>query len=88
MQLSTNEALSGLVMPASAFVLLGKSGGVLVIIITFMAVTSSGASEMVAISSLFTFDIYRKYINPRVRATSCLPVGPMDTGSALLAARP
>ena len=30
------------------------------------AVTSSGASEMVAISSLFTFDVYRKYINPKV----------------------
>ena len=31
-----------------------------------MAVTSSGASEMVAISSLFTFDVYRRYIDPKV----------------------
>jgi hypothetical protein len=37
---------------------------VLVIVICFMAVTSSGASEMVAVSSLFTFDVYRRYINP------------------------
>jgi hypothetical protein len=42
------------------------AGAVLVIIIVFMAVTSSGASEMVAVSSLFTFDVYRRYINPRV----------------------
>ena len=42
------------------------AGAVLVIIIVFMAVTSSGASEMVAVSSLFTFDVYRRYINPKV----------------------
>ena len=66
MQLSQTEALEGLVAPASAFVLLGQAGPVLIIIICFMAVTSSGASEMVAISSLFTFDVYRRYINPKV----------------------
>ena len=36
------------------------------IVIAFMAVTSSGASEMVAVSSLFTFDVYRRYIHPKV----------------------
>ena len=67
MQLSNTEALEGLVAPASSYVLLGRVGPVLIIIICFMAVTSSGASEMVAISSLFTFDVYRRYINPKVR---------------------
>ena len=42
------------------------AGAVLVIIICFMAVTSSGASEMLAVSSLYTFDFYRRYINPKV----------------------
>ena len=65
-QLSQTEALEGLVAPAAAYVLLGQAGPVLIIIICFMAVTSSGASEMVAISSLFTFDVYRRYINPKV----------------------
>lgn len=37
------------------------------IVMIFMAVTSSGASEMLAVSSLFTFDIYRRYIKPKVR---------------------
>ncbi len=55
-------------MPAASYVLLGKGGAVLVIVICFMAVTSSGASEMVAVSSLFTFDIYRKYIHPQASA--------------------
>lgn len=45
------------------------------IVIAFMAVTSSGASEMVAVSSLFTFDVYRRYINPKVHpCCSCGPV--------------
>lgn len=44
-----------------------NAGAVLVIVICFMAVTSSGASEMVAVSSLFTFDVYRRYIKPEVR---------------------
>ena len=43
------------------------AGAVLVIIMIFMAVTSSGASEMLAVSSLFTFDIYRRYIKPKAR---------------------
>ena len=36
------------------------------IIMIFMAVTSSGASEMLAVSSLFTFDVYRRYLKPKV----------------------
>ena len=49
-----------------------RAGAVLIIVIVFMAVTSSGASEMVAISSLFTFDVYRRYIDPKVRSDQVL----------------
>ena len=52
LQLTTTDALSGLVMPAAADVILGKAGAVLVIAIAFMAVTSSGASEMVGAAQL------------------------------------
>ena len=52
MQLTSEDALSGLVMPAAADVILGKAGSVLVIAIAFMAVTSSGASEMVGAALL------------------------------------
>ncbi|KAK9816495.1 hypothetical protein WJX72_001008 [[Myrmecia] bisecta] len=71
---SLTEALNGLVMPASAYVLLGKAGPILVLIICYMAVTSSGASEMVAVSSLFTFDIYREYINKQASGERLLMV--------------
>ena len=35
----------------------------------FMAVTSSGSAELIAVSSLFTYDVYRTYINPNARGT-------------------
>ena len=53
------------------------AGAVLVIVIVFMAVTSSGASEMVAISSLFTFDVYRRYIDPKVSWAPLLSSAPL-----------
>ena len=46
-------------------------GAVCVIIMIFMAVTSSGASEMLAVSSLFTFDVYRRYLKPKARPHIC-----------------
>ena len=38
---------------------LGKGGVALMLIIIFMAVTSAGSSEFMAVGSLFTFDIYK-----------------------------
>ena len=37
----------------------------LIIIIVFMAVTSSGSAEFVAVSSLLSYDVYKTYINPK-----------------------
>ncbi len=66
LQLSGDEASNGLVLPAVAIVYFGKAGAILVVIMCFMAVTSSGAGEILAASSLFTFDVYRKYLRPKV----------------------
>ena len=45
---------------------LGAQGGViLIVIVVFMAVTSSGSAELVAVSSLVSYDVYRTYINPK-----------------------
>ena len=62
---------AGLVPPAAALFLLGRGGAILMVIMLFMAVTSSGSAELVAVSSLFTYDVYRTYINPN--ATGALP---------------
>ena len=62
-------ARAGLVPPAAALFLLGRGGAILMVIMLFMAVTSSGSAELVAVSSLFTYDIYRTYINPNATGT-------------------
>lgn len=62
--LSNSEIDQGLVAPAAAFHLMGRSGAVLLFIMVFSAVTSSGAAEMIAVSSIVSYDIYRTYIDP------------------------
>lgn len=62
--LSTSEINQGLVVPAAAIHLMGRSGAVIVFIMVFSAVTSSGAAEMIAVSSIVSYDIYRTYIDP------------------------
>ena len=58
------EANAGLVPAATAVAVLGPTGGVLVLIILFMAVTAAGSAELIAVASLCTYDIYRTYFNP------------------------
>ena len=40
----------------------------------YSAVTSAGSSELIAVSSLFTYDIYRTYINPKATGKQILRV--------------
>lgn len=68
------EAAKGLVPAATATALMGKSGSVLLLIMLFMAVTSAGSAELVAVSSLCTYDIYRTYINPDATGEQILRV--------------
>jgi urea-proton symporter len=53
-----------LVPPAVAYYLLGDAGAILILIMLFMAIVSTGAAESIAVSSLVAYDIYREYINP------------------------
>jgi urea-proton symporter len=62
--LTSADVSAGLVAPAAAVALLGKSGACLIIVLLFMAVTSSTSAESIGASSLITFDIYKAYINP------------------------
>ena len=57
---------NNLVLPACSYALMGKAGVILIACVLFMAVTSGGAGEMLAVSSLFTFDVWREYIRPQV----------------------
>lgn len=72
--LTASEASHGLVPPATAIALMGKGGSVLLLTMLFMAVTSAGSSELIAVSSLCTYDIYRTYINPNASGKKILKV--------------
>jgi len=63
-KLDSSDAGAGLVPPAAAIVLLGTGGGVAVVIMLLMAIISTGSAECIAVSSLCSYDIYRKYIKP------------------------
>ncbi|KAA8521089.1 hypothetical protein F0562_011758 [Nyssa sinensis] len=72
--ITASEASHGLVPPATAIALMGKGGSVLLLTMLFMAVTSAGSSELIAVSSLCTYDIYRTYINPDASGKQILKV--------------
>jgi SSS family transporter len=54
----------GLIAPTAASQMLGDLGAVLLLTVLFTAVTSAGSAELVAVSSLVTYDVYRTYIKP------------------------
>ena len=58
------DVSAGLVLPYAAVALLGKGGAVATLLIVFMAVTSAMSSELIAVSSIFTYDIYQTYFKP------------------------
>jgi len=64
LNLTPDEAGQGLVPPAAASALLGEGGAVAILLMLFMAITSTGSAEQIAVSSLISYDIYRTYINP------------------------
>ncbi|XP_042503528.1 urea-proton symporter DUR3-like [Macadamia integrifolia] len=70
--ITQTEAGRGLVPPAIAIALMGKAGSLILLTMLFMAVTSGGSAELIAVSSLCTYDIYRTYINPNANGRQIL----------------
>jgi hypothetical protein len=66
-RLSSDAVSAGLVLPSAATALLGKGGAGASLLLVFMAVTSASSAELVAVSSIFTYDVYKTYVNPAAR---------------------
>ncbi|KAH9991095.1 urea active transporter [Xylariaceae sp. FL0662B] len=64
-RLSTTEIGSGLILPYALITVAGKTGAVIIALVTFMAVTSTLSAQVIAVSSIISFDIYRTYIYPQ-----------------------
>lgn len=56
--MSSDDVSAGLVLPYAAVALLGKGGAIATLLIVFMAVTSALSSELIAVSSICTYDMY------------------------------
>jgi urea-proton symporter len=53
------------VLPYAAITIAGKGGAGAIAVITFMAVTSTLSAQVIAVSSIISFDIYRTYFKPK-----------------------
>jgi SSS family transporter len=63
--LTADQVNAGLAAPYGVTALLGKSGATLILVLLFLAVTSASSAELIAVSSILTYDIYGTYIRPK-----------------------
>lgn len=54
----------GLVAPTAAENIMGDLGAILILTIVFTAVVAAGSSQLVSVSSLMTYDVFRTYLKP------------------------
>ena len=71
-RMDPSDVSAGLVLPAAAVAMLGKGGAAAALILVFMAVTSASSAELIAVSTLFTYDIYQTYIKPTASGRSLI----------------
>ncbi len=74
LDLTPAQVQLGLVVPAAATALMGEVGAIMVLTMLFMAVTSAGSAELIAVSSIITYDIYRTYKNPKASGKQLVKV--------------
>ena len=72
--ISAGESGNGLVPPSVAVHLMGQGGAFLVAFQLFLAITSTANSEQLAVASLFSYDVYKRYMNPNATGTQMIYV--------------
>jgi len=68
------EAGLGLVPPAMAVHVLGEGGAFLILFQLFMAVTATACAEQISASSLFAYDVFKRYMYPKATGKQILLV--------------
>ena len=72
--LTAKQVNSGLVMPYVLRSLLGQGATTGLLVLIFMAITSTVSSSVIAVSSIISLDFYRSYINPKASDRKILKV--------------
>lgn len=62
--LTEDQVGQGLVAPTTAANIMGDLGAILILTVVFTAVTAAGSSQLISVSSLVTYDVFRTYIKP------------------------
>lgn len=57
--LTPAQVSAGLPAPSAAAALLGKPGAAVMLVLLFLAVTSATSAELIAVSSILTYDVYK-----------------------------
>lgn len=63
-KMTPSEVSSGFVLPYTVKGLLGNGGVGAILLVIYLAVTSTVSAQMISVSSILSFDIYKKYIKP------------------------
>ena len=63
--LTEDQVRAGLSAPAAAVALMGPAGAAIILVLLFLAVTSSTSAELLAVASLAPFDIWKAYVRPK-----------------------
>ena len=61
---SQEQISLGLVAPSTAFTLLGDTGAILLLTVLFTVVISACSAQITSVTSLVTFDIFKRYLKP------------------------
>jgi hypothetical protein len=72
--LTLTQVNSGMVMPYVLRSLLGRSATTGLLVLVFMAITSTVSSSVIAVSSIISLDFFRTYINPKASDRKTLSV--------------
>lgn len=72
LRMSSADVSAGLVLPNAAVALLGQGGAIATLLLVFMAVTSATSAELIAVSGIFTYDIYQTYFKPDATGKSLI----------------
>ncbi|KAL4780388.1 Sodium:solute symporter family-domain-containing protein [Aspergillus varians] len=59
------EVSGGLVLPYTASAVAGKGGAAAILLVLFMACTSVASAQLIAVSSIVSFDVYGGYFNKK-----------------------
>jgi Na+/proline symporter len=72
--LTLTQVNSGMVMPYVLRSLLGHGATAGLLVLVFMAITSTVSSSVIAVSSIISLDFFRTYINPKASDRKTLSV--------------